>query len=91
MSEEMKLLKELCNALGFEVGTIIDRKERKEHGDNVMRYNKGIGYPEQDRRLLGGKGKHGDMLDIDEDGMYTSYLIKPVINYKLTKREENNE
>jgi hypothetical protein len=87
MSKEMKLLMELCSALGFDVETIVDRKERKEHKNTAMRYNKGPGFPQQDRTLKLEAGDMGMILDIDEDGMYTSYLKDPEISYKLTRKE----
>lgn len=88
MTNEMKLLQELCKALGFQIETTIDRKERKETAITAEWYNKGPGQLRQYRRLKSDE-PHG-MLDIDKDGMYTSYLIEPVISYKLTRIEEGN-
>lgn len=88
MTDEMKLLQELCKALGFEIETILDRDERKESKSNAREYNSGIRYPAiQGRTLSHTFGAY----DIDEDGMYTSYLIKPIISYKLTKISEDNK
>jgi len=89
MTNEMKLLQQLCKTLGFEVETIIDRKERKENKQTAMAYNSPYG--QVDRRLKFGRGKFGNDLDIDKDGMYTSYLIEPVISYKLTRTEEGKD
>ncbi len=82
MSEEMKLITALCEALGFEVVVKHDRKERKEHKDAAMRYNN-IGLSLE--RALATKGPV-NMFEIDEDGMYTSYLIEPEISYELIKK-----
>lgn len=84
MTNEMKLLQELCKALGFKIETIIDRKERKECRAAAMQYNNP--YQEFGRRIET-KGATG-MFDIDKNGMYTTYLINPVISYKLTRIEE---
>ncbi len=78
MSEEMKLIVALCSALGFKVERTIDRKERKETKDNAMKYNTGH---VTERKLT----YSGVMLDIDKDGMYTSYLTEPEVSYKLIK------
>jgi len=86
MTNEMKLLQELCKALGFQVETIIDREERKETKLTAKRFQKGLVTPSEARRLK--RSWSGAMLDIDEDGMYTSYLIDPIISYKLTKTGE---
>lgn len=86
MTNEMKLLQALCKALGFHVETIIDRQERKENKIEAMRYNRA--YIKLDRRLQT-TGPMG-ALDIDENGLYTSYLINPVISYKLTKMERSD-
>ena len=88
MTNEMKLLQQLCKALGFKVETIMDREVRKESKSNALRYNSGIHCPDmQGRALTNIFGR----LDIDEDGMYTSYLIEPIITYQLTKMSEGNK
>jgi hypothetical protein len=86
MTQEMKLLMALTEALGFDLEVIIDRKERKEEKHNAMEYNKGFGFPAKDR-ILTSTGPHG-MLDIDEDGLYTSVLKVPTVDYKLTARHK---
>ncbi len=86
MSEEMKLLRALCDALGFEVETNLDYKERKEAKENAMKYNRGI--PLMDRRLKCSHANSGHpMLDIDKNGMYTSILTEPEISYKVSAKE----
>ena len=89
MTNEMKLLQELCKALGFEIETVIDRKERKERKQTAMAYNSP--YTKVDRRPKCGQGKYGGGLDIDKDGVYTSYLIDPIITYKLTRTGEQDD
>lgn len=83
MSQEMKLLEALCDALGFDVEKTIDRQERKETEYDARKYNRGFG-SSTDRAL---RTKQGQMLDIDSDGMYTSYLINPIVSYKLKRRD----
>jgi len=79
MTNEMKLLTALCEALGFEVEVNLDSSERKEFADSAMQYNTGCGF--QGRRL---KASGKDLkLDIDTDGYYTSYLIEPITTYAL--------
>lgn len=79
----MKLIMALCDALGFKVEKTIDRQERKETKENAMRYNRGYGYI-TDRGLV--TSGECEMLDIDEDGMYTSFLIDPIIEYKVVPK-----
>ena len=82
MSQEMKLLRALIDALGFEIETTIDRKEQKEPTDSVFAmYNRLV---VTERQLL----RKGQALDIDSDGLCTSYLVNPIIDYKLTKKEQ---
>ena len=83
MSEEMKLIRALCDALGFEVKTDLDYQERKETQNAAMRYNDGR--QGHDRRLVV-IGPHG-MLDVDKDGMYTSVLKEPEISYRVVPKQ----
>jgi len=87
VSQEMKLLEALCDALGFDIHITLDRQERKETHANAMKSNRGPG-ANVDRELLVESGGFGMKLDIDCDGMYTSYLRNPIISYKLSKRDE---
>ena len=82
MTNEMKLLYALCEALGFEVEIILDYKERKESKDSAMRYNQGT--PGMDR-VLACTGPN-QTLHIDENREYTSLLINPIVDYKLTPK-----
>jgi len=87
MSEEMKLLMALCDALGFAVEAEYDYDERKVTGTEASRINSNIDYPDYRGRSLrteaGGMGMA--VLEKDEQGMYTSYLTSPKTSYKLTK------
>ena len=89
MSEEMKLLMAMCDALGFAVEVNRDYKEQKESKSNAMRHNTGAFEKGTDRNLVcepesGGPFCQGILL-IDDDGLYTSRLIDPILSYKLTK------
>ena len=81
MSDEMKLLRALCDALGFEVETTLDYAPLKEGRDATLRYN--VIHLGQERfRRLAASGPD-NKLDRDEDGYYTSLLIEPIVNYKV--------
>tara|TARA_R110000851_G_C12776768_1_gene534832 strand:- start:280 stop:531 length:252 start_codon:yes stop_codon:yes gene_type:complete len=82
MSEEIKLLMAMCEALGLKVERIADCRERKEPQQFAMLY-KGLS-TSSDRQLR----NTGGMFDIDNEGFYTSYLVNPEISYKVTKEIE---
>jgi len=86
MTNEMKLLQALCEALGFEVETTLDYQERKESKEAAMKINTLPvgGNPERVLATIG----NGVMLDIDEGEIYTSLLINPIVDYKLHKRND---
>lgn len=81
MSNEMKLLTALCDALGFDVVVDIDYQPRKESQTSAMIHNQS--HTKTDRMLKGGQ-----MLDIDEDGMYTSILRIPIVNYRVVPKHD---
>lgn len=81
MTDEMKLLMALCDALGFKVETLLDYKEMKVSKSEAMPYN--MGYTNQIWTLDSNSGE----LAIDEDGMYTRMLTNPEVSYKLTERK----
>lgn len=84
MSQEMKLLLALTEALGFEVETTLDYQERKEPKHiAIPTYNSGR--TDLDRELVA-EGPH-NMLLIDEDGMYTSMLKSPIVDYKVRAKQ----
>jgi hypothetical protein len=87
MSEEMKLLMALCDAMGFTVETEYDYDERKVSGTVASRINSGIDYPDfRGLALRTGTGAMGvAILEKDDQGMYTSYRTTPRTSYKLTK------
>ena len=78
--ETFKLVSALIVSLGFEIEVVRDYNERKEHPDVAMKYNQGKPYQ---GRVLKVSGMQ-NALDRDEDGYYTSYLVKPEISYKVT-------
>jgi len=80
MTEEMKLLRALCEALGFEVKVNLDYKERKESQNSAMRYNDGRHDHDRTLKADGPTNK----LIIDEEGNYTSVLKVPETSYSLT-------
>lgn len=83
MTNEMKLLMELCDALGFKVKTNLDRKETKITKHELSSINRG--WPHNSRWRIKGLGST-QLMDIDENGMYTKFLIEPEVSYTLTKR-----
>ncbi len=81
MTDEMKLLRALCEVLGFKVKVNLDYKRRKEPESSAMRYNNGR--PDHERVLIA-EGFTSKLL-IDEEGNYTSKLKVPEISYSLTR------
>lgn len=84
MTQEMKLLMALTEALGFEIETTLDYDERKESEfgkDGIM-----LGYISNPRRMKY-NDKHGTGMVIDSDGMYTSILADPIVDYKLRAKQ----
>jgi hypothetical protein len=81
MSEEMKLLMALCDALGFAVEVERDYCERKVTGETASRINSKIDHPYFSGLEL--KAKAGE-LERDNQGMYTALLVEPETSYKLT-------
>ena len=80
MTDEMKLLKALCEALGFLVYVDADYQEIREpnyiYQDNLSKVNRVL------KTDLNGKWIR------DEEGSYTSTLIDPITTYKLIKKED---
>jgi len=77
MSNEMKLLHALCEALGFEVETTLYYMPRKEKSATSTALD-------VDRELAVKNPATGELL-IDEEGNYTSLLVTPIVDYKLHK------
>ena len=76
MSDEMKLLKALCEALGFLVYVETDYIEV-----NI----EGFSSPGKFRKMkLGPDGRYIR----NTDGSYISTLIEPAVTYKLIKKED---
>ncbi len=84
MSEELKLITALCEAMGFDVERTEDYKVEKTDSLIIPFFN-----TYQKRRLV--TKKLSTKYKIDNDGMYESELIKPEISYKLIPRAENND
>lgn len=84
MSNEMKLIMELCGALGFNVEVKADYQERRVSKTLAMELNKPF-YRHGHELALCVKGD-GQMLDIDENDMYLARLTAPIVSYKLTPK-----
>lgn len=76
MSNELKLLTALCEALGFEVKTLLDYQERKESLESAKSYFSSV---PRVRQLSAVNGQ----FVIDDDGNYTSLLTDPVVSFKV--------
>ena len=83
VTNEMKLLTALCEALGFEVEIERDYQEAKITYNEFKLFNENI--PGMERLRV--KSANG-IYDIDESGMYTLMLKEPILSYKLVRREE---
>jgi len=90
MTNEMKLLTALCEALGFEVVIKRDYQETKvprKMAQDMIRHNQFFLDPGH-LHLVRFKTKVEtkslmNTYVIDEDGNYTSMLVEPVISYEL--------
>ena len=81
MSDEMKLLMALCDALGFDVKTELDYAERKEHiqpGSLLVE-----AWPGNPRRCE--TDNNGGYI-IDSNGNYTTLLKTPITSYVVSKK-----
>jgi len=76
MTNEMKLLTALCEALGFEVEVNFNYKRQKT--SHVIRHG---GVRHQKRRMV--TETLSMKLAIDVNGQYETELIKPETTYKL--------
>lgn len=85
MTDEMKLIMALCNVLGFDIETKLDYQERRISKSFARAVNSRIYGNENELTLLCIEGE-GQLLDIDENGMYLARLTKPIISYKLTPK-----
>jgi hypothetical protein len=89
MSEELKLIKALCDALGFEVVNTKETKERKVNNGEQSRYVSNIDYPDlrgwELKTCQAARGPFDQgRFDIDKNGMYTAQ--KHTYGYKLIKK-----
>jgi len=90
MSEEMKLIRALCEALGFEVEKELDYKEESmlDVSFNSMNSNYGNGlnhWHQYSGREFVSAGL-GQGYARDSKGERITRLINPITSYKLTKR-----
>ena len=79
MTNEMKLLMAMCDALGFEVETTLDYQETITYRTPQNGHNKA--------GVVFSTDNSGAYI-IDDDGKYKLRLETPIVDYKLTKREE---
>jgi len=93
MSNELKLIEALCEALGFNVVAVKDYQERKITineakslgyiGGAYITYTHGQAVPTTAPQIRKLKTVRGAAFDIDDNGMYTEQLIEPVVSYKV--------
>lgn len=81
MTQEMKLLTALTEALGFDIETTRDYQERL-----TLISPADVPYMGQGGRRY--VAAEGGMLVKNEKGEYKTVLISPIVEYKLTKRAE---
>jgi len=83
MSDEMKLITALCEALGFDVVKTEDYSGRIENKEIAHRMIEDVShFLRSDRKLV------TDIVCaylIDSDGNYKSELVKPEVSYKLDR------
>lgn len=85
MSNEMKLITALCEALGFEVKQTEDYQKRKEHGPFPSQLKQPFG---NDRQMA---VDHDNAYLRYDDGSYVSVLINPIVSYELAKDTPTEE
>jgi len=86
LSEEMKLLRSLCEALGFDVTVDFDYQEQKETQEQFLKHIDHVRmfpHAHKDRHFIT-DGTQAYL--IDDEGNYTSELKKPISSYILTKK-----
>ena len=79
MTDEMKLLRALCDALGFEVKTDADFMPMQVDIGEMRKHSGG----RIENRQIESKG--GKWV-IDDEGLYTSVLSEPLISYRLKRK-----
>ena len=82
MTEEMKLLYALCDALGFEVNVDIDRCERGEPAHRLQSFQRIRGVSNPRSLNVDGSGAY----ERDSDGNYRSRLKVPETSYRLERK-----
>lgn len=93
MTNEMKLLMAMCDAMGFEVETTNShsRKITRDEARAIGYFSaKPFGYT-ADKWLVTDEAMESQpRYLIDSDGMYTEAWVKPIVDYKLTKKGVSN-
>ena len=92
MTNELKLIEALCEALGFNVISVKDYQERKitinearsrgYFGGDIVFYNPQDGIAPNTTRARKLK-TFNNAFDIDDNCLYTEQLIEPVVSYEL--------
>ena len=83
MTDEMKLIMALCDALGFDVEVNCDYRERRISKSHAMQINQGF----QNHELTL-QTKEAYLLDVDDNEMYLARLSNPIVSYRLAKKED---
>ena len=83
MTNEMKLITALCEALGFEIKTTVDYQRREESPETAEIYFHPTYGVSNERRLETVNGAYV----IDEEGYYTSSLVHPVVDFQVVPAE----
>tara|TARA_R110002020_G_scaffold436195_1_gene646390 strand:+ start:54 stop:353 length:300 start_codon:yes stop_codon:yes gene_type:complete len=88
MTNEMKLLIALCDALGFEVDTVLDYQEREVSQSDGHKHIERINSLSNGNMTL----KSFDQEWIrSKDGSYFTMLVIPEVEYKLTKKSDGKK
>jgi hypothetical protein len=85
MSDEMKLLLAMCDAMDLTVEAVLDYKDRKATPEEFNLHQQSIPLmmvPPTWVYVTDGEGAY----DRDEDGNYTARLYHPEQGFKVTKR-----
>ena len=82
-SNEMRLLKALCEALGYKIVTTLDYQRKMEDENSALRFKGNSEF--MGRRLV--TENIGNRFYIDENGMYESELVNPIVTYELIEND----
>ena len=87
MSDEMKLLRALCDALGFEVIKSVDYCERGEPAHRLVSFQRIRGASNPRSLKVDGHGAY----ERDADKNYISFLKDPETSYRVERKDTDNE